>query len=101
MEEVRAEHEATQTHEQLVSAATFSGKPQPLLGRSAEFCLSRNDLPTLDAIETTKPEHDEEERERGELVSSEASGFSRPNNGMLEDELGRTGEYYFTAVKPS
>ena len=101
LEEVRAEHDATQTHEQLVREATCSDKPLPWLGRSAEFCLARSDFPTLDAIEATKPTHREEDHNCGELVSSDASGFCRPNNGMLEEELERTGEYHFTAAKKS
>ncbi len=99
LEEVRAEHEAAQTHEQFTSAAIASGKPLPLLGRSAEFCLSRTDLPTLDATEATKSARDEEDQDCGELESSEAAGFCRPDNGVLEEGLGRTGEYYAIPAK--
>ena len=70
-----------------------------IIGRSAEFCLSRTDLPTLDAAEATQPARGEEDQDCGELVSSEAARLCRPDNGMLEEELGRTGEYYAISKK--
>ena len=99
LEEARAEHDATSGRNQVGGVADFPGKPLPLLGRSAEFCLSRSDLPTLGAIELMQPACGEEAKVCGELVSSESAGFCRPDNGMLEEELGRTGEYYAAANK--
>ena len=80
------------------------GKPLPLLGRSAEFCLSRTDLPTFDVTEPTNPEGDDPEdndevHDCGDDVPSVSSGFCPPGNGMLEEELGRTGECFSMPAK--
>ena len=99
LEEARAEHDAASRPQPANRVAESAGKPPPLLGRSAEFCLSRSDLPTLGTAEITKSAHGEEGQECGELVSSEDTGFCRPDNGMSEEELGRTGEYYSIPAK--
>ena len=99
LEEVRVEHGATSKSQSVTGVSDSVGKPLPLLGRSAEFCLSRTDLPTLNVAEVTKPTSGEEDHDYGEVVPSDAPEFCRPDNGMLEEELGRTGEYYAAANK--
>ena len=84
LEEVRAEHDATSGQPPVNDVADSADKPLPLLGRSTEFCLSRTDLPTLESTEATNPARDEEDQDCEELVSSEATGLCRPDNGMLE-----------------
>lgn len=93
LEEVRAEHGATHAQEQFVSSDVPSEKPLPLLGRSAEFCLARTDVPKLEAPDVMESTRD---KDCGETETSETTSFCRPGNGMFEEELGRTGEYCFT-----
>ena len=101
LEEVRAKHGAMSGPQPVNGDADSVGKTLPLLGRSAEFCLSRTDLPTLDVAEAMRSARNEEidDKDCGELVSSEAAGFCRPDDGMLEEELGRTGEFYAISAK--
>lgn len=102
LEEVRADRDAASVELSVHDDADSADGPLPLLGRSAEFCLSRSDFPTLEMTEATSPTCGDAvvDEDSDELVSSESVGFCRPGNGTFEaSELGRTGEYFLFPAK--
>jgi glycosyltransferase involved in cell wall biosynthesis len=97
LEEVRAKRGVAQTLEPIERESCSSEKSLPLLGRSAEFCLSRPDLPQNEVCDAEGTVHDED---CDASSSFEGVGFSRPENGIFaEVDLARTGEYRAISTK--
>ncbi len=101
LEEVRMKHGATSGPRSFAGTADSANELLPALGRSAEFCLSGTIPAASQRTEAVEPArrgtvNDNDCEQPGLSKSAE---FCQPANGLLDDDLNRTGEYYLTAAQ--